>query len=84
MNNTQKPLPNQKDPNQQRLEVLERTVDNLRHHLVSTLELTYALAAELAEAKGIEKSRDAICTQALAELNTLNTLKTTQRDFKRR
>ena len=84
MNNTQKPPPNQKDPTQERLDKLERTVDNLRHHLLSTLELTYALAAELAEAKGVEKSRDPICTQAIAELNTLNTLKTTQRDFKRR
>ncbi|MBN3943489.1 MAG: hypothetical protein V7L21_29530 [Nostoc sp.] len=84
MNNIQKPPTNQKDPTQERLDKLERTVDNLRHHLLSTLELTYALAAELAEAKGVEQSFDPICTKLLAEFNTLTTLKTTQRDFNKR
>ncbi len=84
MNNTQPPTPNHKDPTQERLDKLERTVDSLRWHLLSTLELTYALAAELAEIKGREQSKDPICTKLLAEFTTLNTLKSTQHNFNRR
>ncbi|MDZ8135134.1 MAG: hypothetical protein RM049_13560 [Nostoc sp. DedQUE04] len=84
LNPHQKPLPKPKDLTQERLDRLERTVDFLRRHLLSTLELTYALAAELAETKGREQSKDPICTKLLAEFNTLSTLKTTQRDFNQR
>ncbi|MEH2190283.1 MAG: hypothetical protein V7K64_29625 [Nostoc sp.] len=84
MDNTQKPPKNHKDITQERLDKLERTVDFLRWHLLSTLELTYALAAELAETKGQEQSKDPICTKLLAEFTTLNTLKSIQRDFNQR
>ncbi|MEH2145303.1 hypothetical protein [Nostoc sp.] len=84
MNNPQKPPTNHKDPTQERLDKLERTVDFLRWHLLSTLELTYALAAELAETKGRKQSVDPTCAKLLAEFNTVSTLKITHRDFNQR
>lgn len=74
MTNTQ-PSAKTKDPTQERLDKLERTVDALHHHLLSTLELTYALAAELAEAAGRKQSEDATCTKILAEFNIIKSLK---------
>ncbi len=73
MTNTQ-PTTKSKDPTQGRLEKLERTVSALHHHLLSTLELTYALSAQLAEAAGRKQSEDATCTKILAEYNTLKGL----------
>ncbi|WP_445626454.1 hypothetical protein [Nostoc sp. DSM 114167] len=84
MNNTPQKPPTNKDSTQERLVKLERTVDILRWHLLSTLELTYALAAELAEAKGRQQSSDPTCTKLLAEFNTLNTLKKIQSDLNQR
>ena len=73
MTNTPQPNTKRKDPTQERL-------DNLRHHLVATLELTYALAAELSLSAGREQSEDKICNRILAEFNTLSTLRTIQYD----
>ena len=84
MTNPQKPPINRKDPTQERLDRLERTVDSLRSHLLSTLELAYGLSAELAESKGQKQSSDPICTKFLAKFNTLSTLRPIQRDFNRR
>ncbi|MFN6484623.1 MULTISPECIES: hypothetical protein [unclassified Nostoc] len=73
MTNTQ-PTSKSKDPTQQRIERLERTVNALHYHLVTTLELTYALAAELAKSNGRKQSQDATCTKILAEWNTIKGL----------
>ncbi|MBD2415874.1 hypothetical protein FACHB389_29315 [Nostoc calcicola FACHB-389] len=75
MTNTQHPTTKRFDPTQERLDKLERTVDALHHHLVSTLELTYVLAAQLAESAGRKQSEDATCTKILAEFNIIKSLK---------
>ncbi|MBD2516872.1 hypothetical protein H6G93_17975 [Nostoc sp. FACHB-973] len=75
MTNTQPPTTKHKDPTKERLDRLERTVDALHHHLVSTLELTYTLVAQLAEAAGRKQSEDATCTKVLAEFNIIKSLK---------
>ncbi|WP_143854197.1 hypothetical protein [Nostoc sp. 'Peltigera membranacea cyanobiont' 210A] len=73
MTNTQ-PTTKRKDPTQQRIEKLERTVNALHHHLLSTLELTYILSTELASAKGRVPSEDGTCTRILAEYNIISSL----------
>ncbi|WGV25990.1 hypothetical protein [Halotia branconii] len=72
-----------KDPTQQRLDKLERTVDILRSHLLIALETNYALASELAELKGRQQDKDLICTRILSEFNTLSTLKTVANQYNR-
>jgi hypothetical protein len=73
MTNTQ-PTAKTKDPTHERIAKLERTVNALHHHLLSTLELTYALAAALAESNGHKQSENATCTKILAEWNTVKQL----------
>ncbi|MGF1987887.1 MAG: hypothetical protein RMY62_008490 [Nostoc sp. ZfuVER08] len=73
MTNTQ-PTAKTKDPTQERIAKLERTVNALHHHLLSTLELTYALAAALAESNGCKESEDATCTKIHAEWHTIKQL----------
>ncbi|BAY78383.1 hypothetical protein NIES25_48570 [Nostoc linckia NIES-25] len=83
MTNTQ-PTAKTKDPTQERLKKLENTVNALHHHLLSTLELTYILAAELAVSKGCQQSEDATCTKILAEYNTLKGLNPIPQSFHNR
>lgn len=63
-----------KDTNEHRILKLERTVDILRFHLLNSIEQSYALAADLAQIKGVKQSEDQLCTKILSEFNTLSTL----------
>ncbi len=64
-------------------ETLPPAANNTQTDLLSTLELTYALSAQLAEAAGRKQSEDATCTKILAEYNTLKGLRGCLKSFER-